>query len=255
MLNRCYTTTNKDYPSIGGRGIRVCARWHDYVSFLRDMGEKPPRAALRRIDNTKDFTPENTRWQNRVNARTNRTYAIWKGIRSRCGVIGKKNGKLSKKYHRYAHIDMDPLWAESFQAFAEAVGEPPTKEHSIDRIDNERGYWLDNVRWATAKEQANNRCDNVYIEIKGERKTLQEWCDHHDVDRNVVSYRWAALFSPASTKVKSCERVDMGTGVVLGQYDNAKEAAEATGISYAAITKCASGGNRSAGGFFWRYTT
>lgn len=65
----------------------------------------------------------------------------------------------SKNYPDYGGrgIDMDPRWVESFQAFYDEVGPKPDPSLSLDRIDNDRGYWPGNVRWATRSEQQSNQ--------------------------------------------------------------------------------------------------
>lgn len=63
MWDRC---TNKDsggWSDYGGRGIRVCAEWADFETFLDDMGPKPTKShTLEREDNEKDYSASNCKW-------------------------------------------------------------------------------------------------------------------------------------------------------------------------------------------------
>lgn len=242
MMNRCYTATNKDYPNIGGKGITVCDRWHNYDNFLHDMGEKPEHSLLSRHVKSIGFTPENTYWEQKVNVRTNRLYTIWKGIKRRCGA----------GHYKDRGVVLDPAWEHDFLIFARDVGEPPSDEYSLDRIDNNLGYYKDNVRWALQKQQSNNRYDNIYIEIMNERKTISEWCEFYGVDRHLVGGRFAELFSKPQRKNSKCANYTLN-GEFIAEYSGVKEAAEKTGLKQGTISKCLSGGNASAGGFLWRY--
>lgn len=62
MTQRCGNRKSKDYPRWGGRGIKVCDRWRDFRNFLADMGERPDRHSIDRIDGTKGYEPGNCRW-------------------------------------------------------------------------------------------------------------------------------------------------------------------------------------------------
>lgn len=93
------------------------------------------------------------------------------------------NNLNNHKYPNYGGrgIDYDPRFNNCkvfIELILEHLGERPTDKHSMDRINNDKGYWLDNMRWSLPKEQSNNRRKqrppnthisyrNVYIEYYG----------------------------------------------------------------------------------------
>ena len=114
-----------------------------------------------------------------------REYAAWEAMKNRC---------YNPKYPKYKNyggrgIAVCVEWINSFEAFYRDMGPKPTPEHSIDRKDNDKGYYKDNCRWATRLEQINNTSRNVYYEIDGQRKTLAEWCRIYDVGYKLAHCR------------------------------------------------------------------
>lgn len=84
MRDRCRNKNNDHYKYYGGRGIRVCVEWDNFVKFLHDMGRRPsPRHYIDRINNNKGYCKENCRWvTNRFNCRnkSNNRLLTHKGI-------------------------------------------------------------------------------------------------------------------------------------------------------------------------------
>lgn len=62
MRARCERKTSPDFPSYGGRGIKVCARWSSFEAFLADMGRRPAGRSIDRRNNDGNYTPRNCRW-------------------------------------------------------------------------------------------------------------------------------------------------------------------------------------------------
>lgn len=113
-------------------------------------------------------------------------YRAWRNAKNRV------SNPRANKYTSYgaAGIGMDPAWFSSFEEFRSAVGDPPSREHSLDRIDNLKGYVPGNVRWATSTEQARNKRCTLRLTFRGVTKPLAEWCQQLGVPVSSASRRF-----------------------------------------------------------------
>lgn len=102
-----------------------------------------------------------------------RLYHIWYDVHRRCEDVRRSD------YERYGGrgISVCPEWSSyrPFREWALANGYKPGL--SLDRRDNDGNYSPDNCRWATAKQQNNNKRSNHIIELNGQRHTMAEWAE------------------------------------------------------------------------------
>jgi hypothetical protein len=110
-----------------------------------------------------------------------RGYVSWVNMKMRC------YNPNDKRYSDYGGrgIKVCDRWLHSFENFLEDMGQCPEK-HTLDRIDNDGDYCPDNCRWATRKEQQNNRRFNHKIKHDGLCLNLTQWAEKLGVSSYMI---------------------------------------------------------------------
>lgn len=105
-------------------------------------------------------------------------------------------------------ITVYPQWCGEggYHRFMQDMG-PRPPGLTIERVDVDLGYFPENCRWATRKEQANNRRNNHTLTLEGETRTVAQWAERAGVSSQVIKWRmnqgWPldrALVEPARLK-------------------------------------------------------
>ena len=133
------------------------------------------------------------------NGLVSKEYSCWMNMKSRC------YSPNNLFFHNYGGrgITVCDRWRFSFENFLADMGPLPTPKHTIDKIDNDKGYGPDNCRWVTRKENNNNRRDNRRFDFPDGNMTISEAAEKYGVGRKNLQYRLTrANILPADAIVK-----------------------------------------------------
>ena len=126
-----------------------------------------------------------------------RLYSVWCNMRKRCLSQSSKNykqygGRGITVCDEWSDYDSFKIWAISngYDLFA------PNGKCTLDRIDNEKGYFPDNCRWITHSAQQRNKRNNNLISFNGETHCLSEWAEITGISRNTLNSRFRGGWPP-----------------------------------------------------------
>jgi hypothetical protein len=131
--------------------------------------------------------------------RASNEYELWVNLKSRCK---NPNNKDWDKYGGRG-ITLCERW-ESFENFLADMGPRPSRAHSVERKDNEKGYGPENCIWATTDVQASNRRNSRLLTHDGITLTLTEWSRRIGMSHTALRIRLRTLsIAEALTKPKA----------------------------------------------------
>ena len=147
-------------------------------------------------------------WRNRehhgLSVRFPSEYRTWYAMQRRCY---QKNDPAYKNYGGRGLTVCD-RW-NSFAAFLDDMGPKPSPDLTLERVDVDGNYELDNCCWAPRVAQSRNRQRSVYVMLKGRRMLLLDAAALHGLDRKVVYGRlrlgWSlekALTTPLGNNIR-----------------------------------------------------
>lgn len=164
-----------------------------------------------------------------MDKRNMKEYRAWKGMKARC----YSPCNADSTYQRNGIIVCDE-WINDFDKFLLDLGLAPSCKHSVDRIDNSKGYSKCNCKWSIQSEQVKNRggFNDVY-HYKGEYKVLKDWALYFGIKYTTLRariYRGGLSFEDAIKADPYKRQI-----VINGESRTLKEWCCISGVKYSLI--------------------
>jgi hypothetical protein len=164
MIRRCESPKDTSFKDYGGRGIKICERWHNFDNFYADMGVRPVGMQIDRIDNNGNYEPGNVRWVTPPQQTRNK----------------RNNVNLT-----FAGRTM------CMQDWAVEIGiSPPTL---LTRL--QRGWSVEQTLTTPAVRRANSDPGDRILTLNGKKRHLAEWARELGVNPAAILYRLNAGWS------------------------------------------------------------
>jgi hypothetical protein len=128
-------------------------------------------------------------------------YKAWIHMRERC------TKPSCKHFHHYGGrgISVCEEWS-SFDNFISDMGSRPSNKHSLDRIDNNKGYSKENCRWALSIDQMNNTRRNKKVFFEGSEYSINQLSAKTGIHRNTLDNRIFAQGLSVESAVYGAQR-------------------------------------------------
>ena len=113
-------------------------------------------------------------------------YRVWQNMKRRCYTPSAS----AYKHYGARGIVVCEEWKNDFISFYNWAIDNGYKENlTIDRIDVNGNYEPGNCRWATKKEQANNKRNNNFIKYKDKKLSINQWSEETGIKRGTIAWR------------------------------------------------------------------
>lgn len=159
-------------------------------------------------------------------------YKAWTHLKERC------LNPSHPSWLRYGGrgITVCDRWRNSFEAFLEDMGGRPSDKHTIERVDNSKGYSPDNCVWATRKAQALNRDTTALHTLNGVTHHQSEWARIQGIPQCTISLRLKRGWSVEDALTRKPERPEKCPPVEYrGERRTLFEWSKLLGINYVTL--------------------